>query len=110
MVGPRDEKREEEAAALDLEPSKQIDHEQELNEANEKEEKKEAGPCGVVPQQPKVRLGVRPQLCRFWRGKEGSCQRGDACRFLHQDWDKRNRSTPPPRVADLAGDGVAASY
>src|SRR3989344_3728308 len=89
-----DEKCEEEATALDLEPSKQIDHAQEPN-ANEKEEKKEAGPCGVVPQQPKVRLGVRPQLCRFWRGKEGSCQRGDACRFLHQDWDKRNRSNPP---------------
>ena len=92
VVERQDEKREE-AAALVLEPSKQI--EQEPNEPNEKE-KKEAGPCGVVPQQPKVRLGVRPQLCRFWRGKEGSCQRGDACRFLHQDWDKRNRSTTTP--------------
>jgi hypothetical protein len=101
VVERQDENREEEAAAaLDLEPSKQIDHEQEPNEANEKEEEKKAGPCGVVPQQPKVRLGVRPQLCRFWRGKEGSCQRGDACRFLHQDWDKRNRSTAtPPRPA-----------
>lgn len=93
VVERQDEKREE--AALGLDPSKQIDHNQQPNEANETE-KKEARPCVVpAPQQPKVRLGVRPQLCRFWRGKEGSCQRGDACRFLHQDWDRRNHNGPP---------------
>ena len=33
------------------------------------------------------------QLCRFWNGTPGSCRRGDACTFVHQQWRKSDRGT-----------------
>jgi hypothetical protein len=63
-------------------------------EKEDKEETPKAAPQLKAQQPlPQVRPGVQRQVCRFWRGTEGSCQRGDACRFLHQTWDKRDRST-----------------